>query len=60
VVFSFLGIFVASAGYKIYGVAIWNPVDLIAKINSPPLTIISFFVISIATIRYTISLLLCN
>jgi NCS1 family nucleobase:cation symporter-1 len=46
--FAFIGVAVTSATIVIFGEAIWNPVDLIARIGSPPAIIFGALVVMLA------------
>jgi NCS1 family nucleobase:cation symporter-1 len=46
--FAFIGVAVTSATIVIFGEAIWNPVDLIARIGSPPAIIAGALVVMLA------------
>ncbi len=48
--FCFIGIIVTAATVVIYGEAIWDPVQLIGKIGSAPVVVISLFALAIATL----------
>lgn len=48
--FSFIGVAVTSATVVIYGRAIWNPVELVSLIGSPPVIIFAMLVIMVAQI----------
>ncbi len=48
--FCFIGIIVTGATVILYGEAIWNPVDLVAKMGSPTIVIISMIALLIATL----------
>jgi len=52
---SFLGIFVTSATKIIYGKAIWNPVDLLAQIDSVAITVIGLIIVTIATLSTNVA-----
>ncbi|MFT5232780.1 MAG: NCS1 family nucleobase:cation symporter-1 [Candidatus Krumholzibacteriia bacterium] len=48
--FCFIGIIVTGATVIIYGEAIWNPVDLVARMGSPLVVVISMVALLIATL----------
>jgi nucleobase:cation symporter-1, NCS1 family len=48
--FCFIGIVVTGATVIIFGEAIWNPVDLVARLGSPTIVIVSMFALLIATL----------
>tara|TARA_R110000737_G_scaffold2923_8_gene8961 strand:- start:274856 stop:276295 length:1440 start_codon:yes stop_codon:yes gene_type:complete len=48
--FCFIGIIVTGATVIIFGEAIWNPVDLVARMGSPVVVVISMFALLIATL----------
>jgi len=48
--FCFIGIIVTGASVLLYGEAIWNPVDLVAKMGSPTIVVISMLALLIATL----------
>ncbi len=53
--FSFIGIFVTSATVLIYGEAIWDPIILMSKFDSPVVIILSMVMLSIATLSTNIA-----
>jgi NCS1 family nucleobase:cation symporter-1 len=53
--YSFIGIAVTSASVLIYGQAIWDPVALMGKFDSPLVVIISMFGLTIATLSTNIA-----
>jgi NCS1 family nucleobase:cation symporter-1 len=55
VFYSFIGIAVTSATVLIFGQAIWDPVALLGKFNSPVIVAISMFGLSIATLSTNIA-----
>ena len=48
-VFSFIGIFVTSASFILFGKPLWNPIDLIKNLDSNMLKLISTIIIMVAT-----------
>ena len=48
--YSFLGIAVTSATVVVFGEAIWDPVKLMAKFNSPVLSVLALVTLAIATL----------
>jgi NCS1 family nucleobase:cation symporter-1 len=48
--FCFIGIIVTGATVILFGEAIWNPVDLVAKMGSPVIVVISMIALLIATL----------
>jgi NCS1 family nucleobase:cation symporter-1 len=48
--FCFIGIIVTGATVILFGEAIWNPVDLVAKMGSPLIVVISMVALLIATL----------
>src|SRR3954469_13149171 len=52
--YSFVGIAVTSATMVIYGTAIWDPVQLLARFNSPVAVVISLLAILLATLNVNI------
>src|SRR5438105_1687580 len=52
--YSFIGIAVTSATVIIYGAAIWDPVQLLARFNSPVAVVISLLAILLATLNVNI------
>jgi NCS1 family nucleobase:cation symporter-1 len=52
--YSLIGILVTSATVVIYGTAIWDPVALLSRFNSPVAVIISLFAILLATLNVNI------
>jgi NCS1 family nucleobase:cation symporter-1 len=55
VFYSFIGIAVTSATVLIFGEAIWDPVQLLAKFDSPVIVVVSMFALSIATLTTNIA-----
>lgn len=53
--YSFIGIAVTSATILIYGKAIWDPVSLMGKFDSPAVVIISMFGLTVATLSTNIA-----
>ncbi len=53
--YSFIGIFVTSATLVIFGEAIWDPVKLLQKFDSPVIVIVSLFSLTVATISTNIA-----
>ena len=53
--FSFIGVAVASASLLIFGEAIWDPVVLLAKFESPFIILLSVFALAIATLTTNIA-----
>lgn len=54
-VFSAIGIIITSATIVIYGKAMWNPVDIISKFESPIALLIGFFGIVVASLSVNIA-----
>src|SRR6201984_2472629 len=52
--YAFVGIVVTSATVVIYGAAIWDPVQLLARFNSPIAVVISLLAILLATLNVNI------
>ncbi|MGC2696906.1 MAG: NCS1 family nucleobase:cation symporter-1 [Candidatus Angelobacter sp.] len=52
--YSFIGVAVTSATVVIYGVAIWDPVQLLSRFHSPVVVIISLVAILLATLNVNI------
>ena len=52
--YSFIGVAVTSATVVIYGSAIWDPVQLLARFNSPIAVVISLLAILLATLNVNI------
>lgn len=48
--FCFIGIIVTGASVLLFGEAIWNPVDLVARMGSPTLVVIAMLALLIATL----------
>ena len=46
--FAFIGVAVTSATIVIYGEAIWDPVQLIARIGSPPVIVLGALIVLVA------------
>ena len=53
--FSFIGVAVASATTLIFGEAIWDPVALCARFDSPLLVLLSVFALAVATLTTNIA-----
>jgi NCS1 family nucleobase:cation symporter-1 len=53
--FSFIGVAVASASLLIFGEAIWDPVALLAKFDSPFVILLSVFALAVATLTTNIA-----
>jgi nucleobase:cation symporter-1, NCS1 family len=53
--FSFIGVAVTSASAVVFGEPIWDPVRLLSRIESPPLVLLSLFVLLIATITTNVA-----
>ncbi len=54
-VFSAMGVMITSATMIIYGQAIWDPVQLVARFSSPLIVAISMFTVVVATIAVNIA-----
>jgi nucleobase:cation symporter-1, NCS1 family len=52
--YSFIGVAVTSATVLIYGTAIWDPVQLLSRFNSPAAVVISLVAILLATLNVNI------
>ena len=55
VFFSFIGIFVTSASVLIFGEAIWNPVDLIARFETVWVVVLAMLLMTLATLSTNIA-----
>jgi NCS1 family nucleobase:cation symporter-1 len=55
VIYSFVGIVATGASAIVFGEAIWDPVKLIAKFNSPVLSVIALLALAIATLSTNIA-----
>ena len=55
VLFSFIGVVVTSASIVVFGSAIWDPVQLIAKFNSPALSVLALLALAVATLSTNIA-----
>jgi NCS1 family nucleobase:cation symporter-1 len=53
--YSFIGVVVTSATIILYGSAIWNPIDLTAKFESPLILVVSLVAIGLATLATNIA-----
>lgn len=53
--FSFIGIAVTSATVVVFGQAIWDPVELVAKFKSPALSAIALLALAVATLSTNIA-----
>ena len=54
-VFAAMGVFITSATAVIYGQAIWDPIKLVAKFDSPVVIAISMFTVVVATLSVNIA-----
>jgi len=54
-VFAFMGVLITSATVIIYGVAIWDPVKLVSRFESPVVVAISMFTAVVATLAVNIA-----
>ena len=55
VFYSFIGIVVTSATVVVFGSAIWDPVQLVAKFNNPLLSAVALLALAIATLSTNIA-----
>lgn len=55
VLYSFIGIVVTSATVVVFGSAIWDPVQLVAKFNNPILSAIALLALAVATLSTNIA-----
>ncbi len=55
VLYSFVGVVATSASVVVFGEAIWDPVQLIAKFHYPILAVVALFALSIATLSTNIA-----
>ena len=55
VLYSFVGVVATSASLFVYGEAIWDPVQLIAKFNHPMLSIVALVALAVATLSTNIA-----
>lgn len=55
VLFSFIGVVVTSASIVVFGSAIWDPVQLIAKFQSPVLSVLALLALAVATLSTNIA-----
>ena len=53
--FSFIGVAVTSASVLIFGEAIWDPVNLLSRLGSPLVILISLFAVLIATLTTNVA-----
>jgi NCS1 family nucleobase:cation symporter-1 len=53
--YSFIGIAVTSASVVVFGSAIWDPVQLMAKFNSPVVAVIALVTLAVATLSTNIA-----
>jgi NCS1 family nucleobase:cation symporter-1 len=53
--FSFIGVAVTSASVVIFGEAIWDPVQLLSKIESPALVLIALLALLVATLTTNVA-----
>ncbi len=54
-VFAAMGVFITSATAVIYGEAIWDPIHLVAKFDSPLVVAVSMFTVVVATLSVNIA-----
>ncbi len=54
-IFAAMGVFITSASAIIYGEAIWDPIKLVAKFDSPVVIAISMFTVVVATLSVNIA-----
>ncbi|MDB6133911.1 MAG: nitrate reductase [Verrucomicrobiales bacterium] len=55
VLYSFIGIVVTSATVVVFGSAIWDPVQLVAKFNNPVLSAVALIALAVATLTTNIA-----
>lgn len=55
VLYSFVGVVATSASVVVYGEAIWDPVQLIAKFNHPLLSVVALLALAVATLSTNIA-----
>jgi NCS1 family nucleobase:cation symporter-1 len=53
--FAFIGVAVTSASSIIFGETIWNPVDLLAKLGSPAVILVSLVALLVATLTTNVA-----
>ncbi len=53
--YAFIGVAVTSATIVIYGEAIWNPMDILAKFSNPAVVVISMLALATATLSTNIA-----
>lgn len=53
--YAFIGVFVTSATVVIYGAAIWDPLDLLAKFDNPIVVIVSMLALAAATLSTNVA-----
>jgi NCS1 family nucleobase:cation symporter-1 len=53
--FSFIGVAVTSASVLIFGEAIWDPVELLSRVGSPLVVLVSLFALLIATLTTNVA-----
>jgi NCS1 family nucleobase:cation symporter-1 len=55
VLYSFIGVAVTSATVVIFGEAVWDPVELLARFESPPVIVLSLVSLMVATLTTNIA-----
>jgi NCS1 family nucleobase:cation symporter-1 len=53
--FAFIGVAVTSASAIIFGEAIWNPVQLLSRLDSPAVILVSLFALTVATLSTNVA-----
>jgi NCS1 family nucleobase:cation symporter-1 len=51
ILYSFVGIIVTSAAFKLYNRVIWNPVELVAEFDNPVYAVIAAVIFFVVTLR---------
>ena len=55
VLFSFIGVAVTSASVLVFGEAIWDPVALLSRLESPVVVLVSLFAVLVATLTTNVA-----
>src|SRR2546430_3361237 len=53
--FPLAAVLITAATQKVYGAAIWNPVDLVAKFDNPVVVIFALFTLAVATLSVNVA-----
>jgi NCS1 family nucleobase:cation symporter-1 len=53
--FPLIAVLITAATQKVYGAAIWNPVDLVAKFDNPVVVVFALFTLAVATLSVNVA-----